>query len=739
MAAFTGKGIAVIVLCALLCPVAVPAQALEFQRVVAPFSVTDRDARQLPFPFLGGFNAPRPQFVDIDGDADLDLFVQEQNKSSAGPGVLMYFENTGSAQALHYEWRTDSFHDLDIGNWYKFIDVDGDGDFDLFAENGVAVLRYYRNEGTVTNPQFVSLTDSLREVEGAPIFFDAGSFPELVDFDCNGTIDLFIGRSAAGTISFYKNLGLDLAGTPQFELVTDRFQDISIIGETNTTTLDKSSEAATHGSNSLSLVDVDSDDDFDIFWGDLFEPGLVFLRNDGTCTDPNISITTRQYPPNDPLNSSGFNAPRFADIDNDSDLDLFVGVLGVAFANGSHFTDNFYFYKNNGRPESPQFVLQETRFIATLDVGSNSAPAFVDIDADGDLDVFIGNEASANDLTKAELAFYRNTGTPGAPELTFESSDFLELQLGTFYAPTFVDIDADNDPDLFVGRWDGKLSFIENTGTPQVFAFGAAQQNYRAEIAGKDSVIDVGNNCTPTFADIDNDGDYDLFMGEFLRTINFYENIGSATEPVFRFVTNSYADISQGLYIYPSFADVDADGAVDLLVGSDRDGIVLYRNMGSAGNAVFTPDSLPDIKAPPRATPHLVDFDSNGDLDLFSGSGKGGLLLFENTSFPTAITPDQPASTAPATFSLEQNFPNPFNPETRIRYKVERRGYVRIVVFNTLGQEIVTLVDEVTDPGRYGVTWRGRDKNGTIVSSGIYVYQIQVDKDMASRRMLFLK
>ncbi|NLG61656.1 MAG: hypothetical protein GX539_05380, partial [Candidatus Cloacimonetes bacterium] len=81
----------------------------EWIRVISPFEVRDEQGTPYRHPFLGGFDVPRPQLVDIDGDGDLDLFVQERS------GEVMFLENTGTPAQPRFTWRTDRFHDLDVG------------------------------------------------------------------------------------------------------------------------------------------------------------------------------------------------------------------------------------------------------------------------------------------------------------------------------------------------------------------------------------------------------------------------------------------------------------------------------------------------------------------------------------------------------------------------------------------------------------------------------------------------
>ena len=89
----------------------------------------------------------------------------------------------------------------------------------------------------------------------------------------------------------------------------------------------------------------------------------------------------------------------------------------------------------------------------------------------------------------------------------------------------------------------------------------------------------------------------------------------------------------------------------------------------------------------------------------------------------------------PTTFELFQNFPNPFNPETSIRYQLTEPGPVRLQIFNVTGQRVVTLVEEVQVPGIYTVRWDGRDAHGSDVASGVYFCHLQAGSGTRSRKM----
>ncbi len=96
-------------------------------------------------------------------------------------------------------------------------------------------------------------------------------------------------------------------------------------------------------------------------------------------------------------------------------------------------------------------------------------------------------------------------------------------------------------------------------------------------------------------------------------------------------------------------------------------------------------------------------------------------------------------SALPATFELAQNFPNPFNPTTTIRFGLPQQSRVTLKIYNLLGEEIATLIDETRPAGFHAAVWDGRDQAGQSVASGVYVYQLVGDGVRLTRKLLMLK
>lgn len=196
-----------------------------------------------------------------------------------------------------------------------------------------------------------------------------------------------------------------------------------------------------------------------------------------------------------------------------------------------------------------------------IDVGDNSVPAFVDIDNDEDFDLFIGESGGM-------IKFYENTGNVIEPN--FENKDTANplngVNVGNNSNPTFVDIDNDEDFDAFVGNFQGTIHFYKNMGT-------ADQPNFIEQTGNQNPLngIRVGLNSVPRFVDIDNDEDVDVFIGENAGTIKYYQNTGTAKTPNFVDVeqtssVNPFGDENFGYPTAPAFVDIDQDHDFDAVI-----------------------------------------------------------------------------------------------------------------------------------------------------------------------------
>lgn len=129
-------------------------------------------------------------------------------------------------------------------------------------------------------------------------------------------------------------------------------------------------------------------------------------------------------------------------------------------------------------------------------------------------------------------------------------------------------------------------------------------------------------------------------------------------------------------------------------------------------------------------TPQIMSFGISSDGYVYAGSTGSG--MFRSAKSTTAYDPA--SLELPMRFSLDQNFPNPFNPRTRIRYSIPTKSNVEFTIYNLLGQRITTLMNEIKEPGSYEVEW-----NADGLSSGIYFCRMQAGVFTASKKLVMIR
>lgn len=645
----------------------IPVPAFELQREARnPLSALNRDYR-----------FATPVFGDIDGDGDDDLFVTSLT------GRVRFFENTGSRLAPHYVQRTGSANPLDLldaagvfGGGIALGDLDGDGDLDVIAPGaGGQGARFLENTGTARAPVFVEVIGESNPVAGvAPYTLQF----VLADVDGDGDLDLFGihpyyqgakgGSGYGGVARYYEN-----TGTPAAPVFTER------TGAANPVSgLEDGSFAMF-----LAFGDVDGDGDLDlVFPGDA--PGgeyglateVIFAENTGTRSAPVFTIRRGPLNPFDGVRAGFFSGAALRDLDGDGDLDLVTGRESGALQ-----------YFENRMDPPPVVYRGRTGADNPLDgvaVGYAVQLAFVDIDADGDLDLFLTEIPPGGDIydkgygSGARVRYFENTGSPTAPafaEREGAANPFDGVVFSTALpALAFADVDEDGDLDALAANFQGLPQYFENAGSASnpVFNPVALHDSPFGDLFGE------GGISRFHFVDADGDGDLDLiaFRLFYGSAVTYYENTGGA--PRFReSANNPLAGLRSAggilgylTYGFATVGDLDGDGDLDVFYtdfgayyGETPSRIRYAQNLRPDLPGTF--EEISGIANPFNgfrtgvfSAPVLVDIDGDGDLDAFAGgplSGAGGsapMLFFENV----AGAPSEPPPVEEAAATLLAGF-----------------------------------------------------------------------------------
>jgi len=282
------------------------------------------------------------------------------------------------------------------------------GDYDLFSGSDNGNIRYYHNDGTMTVPDWQDPVD-LKDVNGDDVNAGSRSAPFFADLDNDGDLDLIIGeRRDNGQVNYYENTGTTTE--PEWTRDDSMFSGVSSGGHSKPT-----------------LGDLDNDGDLDLIVGE--EDGEVFyFRNIGTPEaaewDSRVNLQDNDM---DNIDVGSRCWPMLTDLDNDGDLDLPIGRSGDG---------EIRFYRNTGTLELFEFTEENSMFSGVGAGQYNAAPAFADLDNDGDLDLTIGSYQQG-------FFYYENTGTKEVPEWTEDDAMYEGVDVAYRMQPAFADIDGD--------------------------------------------------------------------------------------------------------------------------------------------------------------------------------------------------------------------------------------------------------------------------------------------------------
>lgn len=390
-------------------------------------------------------------------------------------------------------------------------------------------------------------------------------------------------------------------------------------------------------------------------------------------------------------------------------------------------------------------VLNPYGIVENSDTGLESSVLFTDIDLDGVVEAFV--EIYGPGQGGQDLLFYENNGSNEVPLFSPRAPYPFQIANEPGIRPRqFVDIDGDGRQDLVFWAWErgARVRVQRNAGSsqhPEFDGAGIVENPYGIVLPKtplmSDHILDA---VTPTFVDIDSDGDYDLFYGgaffngEPDEGYYFARNngpTGPGAQPRFGLPERNPFGLSLPVANYhrSSFVDQDCDGDLDLYTFIDGAGLFYHENTGSPAEPAFSEENMfhwplesYDRRFRPTAGGFL-DINGDADMDLICGS-ETGVYFFRNDAEQEGaacfITPAESRKTEPG-FTL---YPNPAGDLLTLEMEEQNPGEVTIL--NLAGQAVLQQ------------NFSGRKLEASLGSlpPGIYVIKVRQGRQWASGKFV---
>lgn len=698
-------------------------------------------------PWSGGLNFVQVSNIDLNLDGIKDLFVFDRTGNK-----IRTFINKGTVGAVDfqydpkYESRFPKLRD-----WALLVDYNCDGKEDIFSYYNGGFTVYKNISSVATGLQFLKVVTQQKSQYNPPspakifLYVSSVDIPAITDIDNDGDLDIVTFGNVSASMEYHQNQSMELYGncdslvfkmknrcwgyaeegalTNDYTLgitCTNNVANPGIIAVDNNGdgNIDQSSRSTERHAGGCELcIDLDADGDKEFIVGDVSYNNLSMLTNGGSPTSAYFTAVDPAFPSNNTstavVDLSIFPCAFYADANNDGIKDLIVSP------NAANVSENFnsvVYYKNNGANNAPVFQFQQSNLLQDnmIDVGEGAYPVFFDYDNDGLKDLFIGNYGYYNiSGYENKIAQFKNTGTNSNPKYDLITRDYNNYSsLGIYnMIPTFGDMDADGDADMFIGGYDGKLHYFENTGGAGAAVFGAAptQANFKNS---NNHTIDVGDFAAPQIVDVDNDGKKDLVIGRRNGRIAYLHHTGSSTSPipVMDSVSYSWGNVNvKGLYDVAGYSHpfvFRQGGVTKLVTGAENGYLFLYDNIDGNLNGTFNraDTTFMNVWEGTQTAPSMADINGDGYLDMIVGNYQGGVTFFKGAVSLTSNISDELIHW---NFEL---FPNPADHSVTIRISNEQNSSYALDLYNMMGQTIIsqkmlnnhlTLNTEQLPPGVY--------------------------------------
>ena len=617
-------------------------------------------------PWAGGLNSCQISTFDANLDGVKDLFVFDRNG-----GKISVFVNESNVPGTFDYRYTQQYNDLfpsNLRNWVLLRDMNCDGKEDICANSGSGFKIYLNTSSTelsfdpTVNPNIMAFY----EWDGAApltsgVFCISPDVPAIDDYDNDGDMDMLSWNEFSSSLYFYKNMAVENGNCNVVDF-NCRNRCYGMFGESvESFTLLLGSDfecdfnvinprddegPLRHTGGTTSMFDLDNNGLKDLVIGDVSANSLIaIMLSESSSGQDSASFVHYDFPA---LFGNGFPADLitflgsyFVDVNNDDVLDLVVSPNSETDAADQR---SLLLYLNEGTNASPSFVRIQDNFLQSgmIDLGVGAHPTLGDVDGDGLLDLIVSNRRrfSLDNSYTSRLHYFKNIGTTVAPAFDLADTNLLDMPALQWLniAPALGDLDGDGDPDLVVGDLDGMLHRFNNTSQSGLVSF-EIQPTQLTDSAGE--TIDVGQNATPQIFDVDADGKNDLLVGCLNGSVFYYRNIGTPSNPVFEWQTDSL-----GQAVALSLLGIQGKsvpcmvrngiGETTLFLGTETGPIMEFGGIDGNLQGVFEALSVDfeHIREGSRTALASGDVNNDGVYDLIVGNAGGGLAIWMQTPLP---------------------------------------------------------------------------------------------------------